>query len=272
MKWIIKHRRSLILGFLLVGSLIGMADFKSRYEWAIIEKSPSAIAFDIYFRGARLLFIATVTYIILTWLYGKWAAYQQLKQEHARAELALLRSQLDPHFFFNTLNNLYGLSVEGSKQAPKMILQLSAMMRYTLYEGTADWVPLQKELDYLQQYIALHKLRYHKQVDINVQVDMGKEEYKIAPLLLIVLLENAFKHGVDRMLNNAYLRVGLKADKQCLTYTVENNFDPTIEPKQGGIGLQNLKKRLALLYPTKHQLELREDTSTFYAQLKLNWI
>ncbi|MBX2871860.1 MAG: histidine kinase [Saprospiraceae bacterium] len=269
MKWILRYRRSILLAALLIVSVIGMGQSKSRYEWAMLKMLPSAYAYEIYFWGFQALFIAITAYIVLSWAYRKWLAYQQLKQEHAKAELALLRSQLDPHFFFNTLNNLYGLSVEGSKQAPQMILQLSDMMRYTLYEGTAEWVPLHRELEYLRKYIALHELRYHKSVDIDVQVDLGEEETKIAPLLLIVLLENAFKHGVEHLVNHAFLRVNLQAHQQALTFTVENNFDPSEKKGARGIGLQNLRKRLELLYPAKHHLEIQQQKDIFFAQLKL---
>ena len=124
-----------------------------------------------------------------------------------------------------------------------MILQLSDMMRYTLYEAAAEWVPLKQELEYLRKYIALHELRYHKSVAIDMQVDLGQEDAKIAPLLLIVLLENAFKHGVEHLLNHAYLKVGLQTQGHELTFTVENNFDPAEHQGTIGIGLKNLRKR-----------------------------
>lgn len=272
MKWMVKYRRAVLLTILLLVGLFGMGQFKSRYEWAALKQLPSAPAYEIYFWAFQALFIAVAVYIVLSWGYGKWLAYQQLKQEHAKAELTLLRKQLDPHFFFNTLNNLYGLSVEGSQRAPEMILQLSDMMRYTLYEAAAEWVPLQKELEYLRKYIALHELRYHKSVDIDLQVDLGKEEAKIAPLLLIVLLENAFKHGVEHLVDHAFLRVDLQACKQQLTFSVENNFDPSEERGTAGIGLKNLRKRLDLLYPAKHHLEIQQKKDIFFAQLKLKLV
>lgn len=246
-----------------------MAEFRSRWEWAALHEQANAQALELYFWAAVALFVGTFAYLVIEWLYRKWLAYQQLKHEYAQAKLALLRSQLDPHFFFNTLNNLYGLSVEGSKQTPGVILKLADMMRYTLYEGSAERVPLHRELAYLRQYIALHQLRYQKEVKIDLEVDVGEHQYEIPPLLLIVLLENAFKHGVERMLDRAFLRIDLAVNQKELVYTVENNFDPDEDVRTSGIGLSNLRKRLDLLYPATHQLNIQKQEDIFFAQLKL---
>ncbi len=264
-----RYGRAFSLTFLLLLSVIGMAEFRSRWEWAALHEHANAQALELYFWAAVALFVGTFIYLVVEWLYRKWLAYQRLKHEYAQAKLALLRSQLDPHFFFNTLNNLYGLSVEGSEQTPGVILQLADMMRYTLYEGSAERVPLKRELEYLQQYIALHQLRYQKEVEIDMEVNIEENEHEIPPLLLIVLLENAFKHGVESMLNRAFLRVGVAVNHKELVYTVENNFDPDEDPKTNGIGLSNLRKRLDLLYPAKHQLEIQKSKDIFFAQLKL---
>lgn len=264
-----QYGRTISIVLLLLLAVIGMAEFRSRWEWAALHQHANAKALELYFWAAVTLFVGTFVYLVVEWLYRKWLAYQQLKHEYAQAKLALLRSQLDPHFFFNTLNNLYGLSVEGAKETPGVILQLADMMRYTLYEGAAERVPLKRELEYLRQYIALHQLRYQKEVEIDMNVEVGEQEYEIPPLLLIVLLENAFKHGVERMLDRAFLHIGVAVHQKELVYTVENNFDPAEDKKASGIGLSNLRKRLDLLYPAKHQLEIEKKEDIFFAQLKL---
>ena len=176
---------------------------------------------------------------------------KSLKAEKMEIELALLKSQINPHFFFNTLNNLYGLAVEKSDKAPEMILKLSDMMRYTIYEGKEKSVFLKDEISYLENFIELHKIRFQKKVDIKFdkQVD---DTIEIAPLLLIILLENAFKHGVESMTEDAYIHINLKTDAKKLFFSVENNFDPQKESGTKGIGLENLKQRLELIYPKQY--------------------
>ncbi|MEL6535962.1 MAG: sensor histidine kinase [Bacteroidota bacterium] len=201
------------------------------------------------------------------WMYEQWRWLQMLKADKADAELTLLKNQINPHFFFNTLNNLYGLSVEKSDQAPAMILKLSDIMRYTIYEGREEYVPLADEVRYLEDYIELHKIRYHKQVAITFRQDL-QHSHRIAPLLLIVPLENAFKHGVDNLAEQAWVTMELSTTATGLRYQISNNYEP-FESEKGGVGLANLKKRLALIYPQQHQLEINQTADTFTLSLDL---
>ncbi len=212
--------------------------------------------------------LATIPIIVALWGYEQWRWIKTLQSDKAQAELALLKSQINPHFFFNTLNNLYGLVVENSKQAPDVILKLSDMMRYTIYEGKKEKVSLEDEINYLKTYIELHKIRYQKEVDIQFmhQVD---GTIQVAPLLFIILLENAFKHGVEKVRAHAYIHLDMKSEGKNITFAIKNNLVGSEAAHSHGIGLSNLRSRLAVIYPDSHELLLVERDNQFEAQLNL---
>jgi hypothetical protein len=205
---------------------------------------------------------------ICLWIYEQWKWIQNLKIGKREAELSLLRSQINPHFFFNTLNNLYALTITKSDQAPEVILKLSDMMRYTIYEGEKETVKLLDEITYLENYIELHKIRYKKSVEIsfNHSVDTS---LKVAPLLFILLLENAFKHGIESLSENAFIHIDLYEDSNFICFDIENNFDPNTENESTGIGLNNLKKRLSLLYKGKHEYSVDVTDNVYKTKLKI---
>ena len=143
------------------------------------------------------------------------------------------------------------------------------MMRYTIYMGKEDVVPLKEEITFLQNYIDLHKLRYHENIDIQFETTLTKE-YQIAPLLFIIALENAFKHGAEKLTKNAYIYLSMKDIEDCLEFTIENNFDKNYKETTPGIGLNNLKERLELLYPKKHLLTIDKFDSVYKLSLKID--
>ena len=214
--------------------------------------------------------ILTLPFIILFfgWIFEKWKWVKSVESKKSKAELSLLKSQINPHFFFNTLNNLYGLTVEKSDEAPEVVLKLSDMMRYTIYMGKEDFVPLKEEVDYLKNYIELHKIRYQKSVDIKFSYS-NVSGYKIAPLLFIIALENAFKHGVEKLTDNAFIHLDLKTIDGNIIFEIENNFEKLNNRSNRGIGLDNLKQRLQLLYPKKHQLAISTNDFVYKLSLKL---
>ncbi len=214
------------------------------------------------------LLIAPVPLLTLLYIYEQWKWLKMLKNEKAAAELALLKTQVNPHFFFNTLNNLYSLTVKQSEKAPEVILNLSEMMRYTIYEGKKDWVPLVDEVTYLQHYINLNQIRHHRKVDVSFQLDID-QEVMIAPLLFIIPLENAFKHGVDSLADNAYIQMSLGINESGIHFGISNNFDRLRTNEERGIGLENLKKRLELIYPDHHKLTIREYEDTYELMLEI---
>lgn len=235
------------------------------------------ILIEDYGENDALIIIALIYFPILFYLAASWVFKQiksiiTLKNEKSKAELALLKSQINPHFLFNTLNNLYGLTVEKSDEAPEVVLKLSDMLSYTIYEGKENLVPLKNEVTYLENYIALHKIRHHENLDIifNSQITGS---YKIAPLLFIILLENAFKHGVERLTENRYIHMDLIAEDDTVLFSIENNFEMNNSPnKTKGIGLENLKERLKIIYPKKSVLNIEQTETVYKATLKINMI
>ena len=232
------------------------------------------ILIDEYGDTDALAFIAIFYFplliiLILRWVFKQTRAILTLKNEKAKTELQHLKSQVNPHFFFNTLNNLYGLVGTDAKKAQDLILKLSDMMRYSIYEGEKDTVSLEEEVEYLKNYIELHKMRYRKEIDIKFINDIS-ENHKVMPLLFIILLENAFKHGVENLRENAYVHINLKSENNQIFFDIENNFDPTIETEHKGIGLNNLKRRLELVYPKKHTLSFTKTADVYKAQLNIN--
>ena len=207
--------------------------------------------------------------IIFSWFFEQWKQMKQLKNEKINTELMHLKSQMNPHFFFNTLNNLYGLTREKSDDAPDMVLKLSNMMRYTIYEGKKEFVSLQNEIEYIENFIELHKIRYHKDVEIRFSKEIDHLTYHISPLLYINLVENAFKHGVEHLTADAYVHLHLVARDKRIIFTVENNYDPDGVAKRSGIGIQNLKRRLELLYPKRHNFTIEQTKNVFKTVLEI---
>ncbi|WBX72306.1 sensor histidine kinase [Tenacibaculum retecalamus] len=216
-----------------------------------------------------LAFYFIVIFItILYWLFKQIRSIIRLKNEKAKTELLHLKSQVNPHFFFNTLNNLYGLMEKDSKER-QMVLKLSDMMRYSIYEGQKDWVSLKDELNYLQNYIELQEIRYHKKSDVQFSHQINNPQAKIMPLLFIILLENAYKHGLENLAENAYIHMNLTESKHEVNFEIENNFETVQNSNHEGIGLVNLKRRLALVYPKKHTLSFDVDTNIYKVKLSI---
>jgi LytS/YehU family sensor histidine kinase len=215
------------------------------------------------------IFFLPIPILFFVWVFEQWKWVQNLKAEKSKTELSLLRTQINPHFFFNTLNNLYALTVKNSKEAPGVILKLSDMMRYTIYEGEKETVKLGDEIDYLNNYIELHKIRYKKSVEIEFKHEIDTN-LSVAPLLYIILLENAFKHGIETLTENAFIHINLYEDADFIYFKIDNNFDPKEINKSDGIGLQNLKRRLSLLYSQKHELIVDKTNNIYKATLKIS--
>ncbi|MEL6969574.1 MAG: sensor histidine kinase [Bacteroidota bacterium] len=215
-----------------------------------------------------LSFMWPLLFFAILWLYEQWKWFRSLQSDKATAELALLKSQINPHFFFNTLNNLHALALEQSKETPEVICQLSDMMRYTIYEGKKDWVRVSEEVAYLQNYIELHEIRQHQKVNITFDEDVTAG-VMVSPLLFIPLLENAFKHGAERLISDAFIDIQLTATHEKIFFQIRNNFDPTetVTKMGGGIGLSNLRRRLELVYPDQHQLDIKREDNIYTATL-----
>jgi two-component system sensor histidine kinase AlgZ len=208
-------------------------------------------------------------HLLSHWMTGQWKLVKQLKNERNNAELMHLKSQVNPHFLFNTLNNLYGLALEKSDQTPGLILKLSDMLRYTIYQGKKDRVLLKDEINYLNDFIQLQQIRYHKPVNITFSHEIEESGLMISPLLLLILLENAYKHGVEKLTEEAFIIIKLEAKQQKMVFEIENNFDKGEQSSNTGIGLQNLKQRLKLIYPDSHQLDMASENGVYSVRLEI---
>lgn len=221
--------------------------------------------YELYFSIAGLFFTAL---ILIPWLIWQVILVVRLRNERKKAELLHLKSQVNPHFFFNTLNNLYGLIKTDPKKAEELVLKLSDIMRYSIYKAQKECVTLEEEVEYLNNYIELHKMRYHKEIDVDFRVDI-KEGHTVMPLLFIILVENAFKHGVENLREKAFVHISLTTADNEIHFEIKNNFDDSIASEGHGIGLHNLKRRLELAYENKYQLRLAQRNGEYLAELRL---
>lgn len=221
--------------------------------------------YELYFLIAALCFTALV---FIPWLVWQVILVIRLKTEQKKTELLHLKSQVNPHFFFNTLNNLYGLIKIDPRKAEELVLKLSDIMRYSIYKAQNEYVTLEEEVEYLNQYIALHKMRYHKTIDVDFQLEI-KEGYRVMPLLFIILVENAFKHGVENLRERAFVHIVLTTADNEIHFKIINNFDESIASEGPGIGLNNLKRRLELAYANEYQLQLAQHHGEYLAELRL---
>ena len=221
--------------------------------------------------------------VIFLGIVAKWFKYwyqqqkgtQKLIEERLQAELKFLKAQVHPHFLFNTLNNLYALTLKQSKDAPEVVLKLSDLLNYMLYDCSADSILLKKEVKLLKDYIDLERIRYGNQLTVNVNIKGQLGSIHLSPLLLLPFVENAFKHGVSEALDESWIDIDLTVGKENLTLKVENSKS-MLESEQDrfeykkGIGLTNVKRRLEILYPEAYELVIHESSDSFLVVLKLS--
>ncbi len=195
-------------------------------------------------------------------------------KEQKENELRHLKAQLNPHFLFNTLNNLYGLSVTESKKLPGLMLKLSELLRYSLYDTNQNYVAVSKELDYITNYVELERIRLSEKTDIQLQIAGDYTDQYIAPLLLIIFVENSFKHFSAAKGQTAFVHVVLTIKDSKLQLQVKNSVDPDYIPKvnksKGGLGLNNVKQRLDLIYPQQYSLKTTKDANFFEVNLTID--
>ncbi len=198
-------------------------------------------------------------------------ATQQLRIEKQQAELNYLKSQTNPHFLFNTLNNIYSLARDKNDLAPESILRLSKILRYMLYEAGGEYIAIEQELKIISDYIALERLRYDESLRINFNYDVEDMKQALPPLLLIPFVENAFKHGVSETRGYPFVDIHLSVKQRQLLFVVKNSAEAFSEDRSSkeNIGLSNLRRQLQLLY-TDYDLSVKQDESLFTATLKIN--
>ncbi len=225
---------------------------------------------DLSFTLAIAFFLLSLPFIIMVEWYRQANAISTLEQEKTVTELQLLKQQINPHFFFNTLNNLYAMSLTQDKATPETILQLSELMRYVIYKGQEEVVPLKLEVKYLQGYLDLQKLRLHKPLDLTFTTDIADEDILVPPLLFIILVENAFKHGIEPAGEDSFLHLHLSQQGQTVHFRCHNSLEKNSPAAEaGGLGLPNLRRRLSVLFPDRHELHLQSSDHDYLAELSL---
>ena len=213
-------------------------------------------------------FLMVITFSFLLKIYNRW---KQTEKEKLVTELSYLKAQMNPHFLFNTLNSIYSLAIqEKSNHTANAIVKLSGMMRYVFRESETDFILLEKEINYISDYIDLQKLRLEDTIDLSFEVSGDTSNKKIAPFLLIHFIENAFKYGVNPE-KKSTVKLSINIVKNELTFIVDNNkVNTTFEASsKNGLGIENTKQRLQLLYPSSHQLIITEKETQFIVFLKL---
>jgi len=223
-----------------------------------------------------------IVFIVITTLLKQsksWFVVNQLQRallekekQRVQQELKALKAQINPHFFFNTLNNIYSMSLDRDERLPGTVLQLSELMRYFLYESKEDLVPLVKEIQMLKDYFALQKIRSNDQLNVQMVIDNQIGQQKIAPLLLITFLENAFKHGAKGETGNTFINLNISMTNNLLNFSLENNKGTVdIIEKTGheGLGLKNVKRRLELIYAGRYDLLIEDKEASFLIKLQL---
>lgn len=238
---------------------------------------------DVVLTGNNLgvVFFPTVFFIVagtifrlITNHFLREREQQQRQAEQLTSELKFLRSQVNPHFLFNVLNNMVALARKKSDLLEPALIKLSGLMRYMLYESGQESVPLDRELEYLTDFIDLQQLRFGTTVAVKADICLPETPFTIEPMLLIPFVENAFKHGVG-WLTGPYINIRLWMEGGSLHFTVENRYNPDRrEPKdqQSGIGLANVRKRLPLLYPNRHQLRITDEQDIYSVHLTLQLV
>ncbi|WP_235297506.1 sensor histidine kinase [Portibacter marinus] len=217
-----------------------------------------------------ILLAGLLFYILFSSVYLLWERKKKTENESVKAELLTLKNQINPHFYFNTLNNLYALIKSDQVQAQRFVLKLSDLMRYTIYKGGQKFVTLEEEMEYLSNYIELQTSRFRRDVHVNFQTEIENTSTKISPLLFIILLENAFKHGVEKLIDGGVVDIKLKETDGQVDFQISNNYDGNGKNKMKGIGLKNLKDSLNLLYPNRHILKLDQFDNQYIAKLRIS--
>lgn len=197
----------------------------------------------------------------------KQREWMNAQQEKMTAELQLLKAQVHPHFLFNTLNNIYSFSLLNSAKTPQLILKLSSLLSYMLYDCKAEEVRLEKEIEIMENYIDLESERYGDKIEISWNVEGDVKNEFISPLLMLPFLENAFKHGISEQIEKCWLSVDISVKKNALLFKVANSKNEFVHYSTNGIGINNVKKRLNLIYPHRHEIRINDEGNFFVVSL-----
>ena len=283
--------------YLLIPKFLKTKNYIFYTFWLLITLSLSAILIqclftfflqtksfaDQFIRMFSTHFFTAAFYVGITSLFKfakDWLQLQemtlritQIEREKLEAELNTLKSQLNPHFLFNSLNNIYSLALTNSPKTPEIILKLSDLMRHVLYESRENFIPVKDELNFLTNFIELQKIRLNNKIDIRYTIEGDIPEMKVIPLIFEPFIDNAFKHGLRNPANSPYLYVTIHFEPKTMRFTTENNFNDahvSQTTKSSGIGLKNIERRLKFLYaPSEYKYEINRTENTFTAILEV---
>jgi two-component system LytT family sensor kinase len=271
------NKKKFLLFFLLELANILLFIFSNYYVTFIFEGGAHPNFLAEFIAEFILILIFLIVSTLLKFMRDSIALQdvelrmKEVEKQKIEAELRALKAQVNPHFFFNTLNSLYSLSLDKSDKAPELILKLSDLMRYVIYESKDDLVPIGKQLEFLQSYVYLERLRADENLLINFEVRGSNFDMKVAPLLYVAFIENAFKHGSKVKQEHPFIHIVFDLEKDDrIVFTIENKVEHFSEKRSaGGFGLSNVKKLLELLYPGRHNLKIVETTSQYSVELTI---
>ena len=270
-RYVILFALMLLFAFVGVGFMVLLLKMFPQFASGqpSIFWSPKSI-----FRALDLVYVASLVVVVkmIQRFFRQERMNERLKAEKIGSELQMLKNQLQPHFLLNTLNNIYGLVLDGDKKAGDALIQLSNIINYMLYDCNVDRTELQKEIDLLKNYLELEKIRYGERLDLSLEVEGDMADHQIAPLLLIPFVENSFKHGVSQSQGKSWVRILIQINGNQFSFQIENSTASTTESTptlKSGIGLENVGKRLRLIYPGAHQLDIGPG-ETFLVNLKID--
>jgi two-component system, LytTR family, sensor kinase len=282
-KFLLTRKNGLFFGLLIISCIFFGLLQRAVYSIQVVQDlclDNSSLAFtpvtvvksliSMYIVAALAIMIKLIKHI-----YKSEKAQQELAQQKLEAELKFLKSQIHPHFLFNTLNNLYALTLKNSPKAPEVVLKLSDLLDYMLYECNSNSIPIEKEIDLIDNYLSLEKLRYGERLDASFNYSVEDMTQDIAPMLILPFVENSFKHGVSLNTEVNYIAIDLTVKHGIMVLKVENSKPNGVPPKtkknplHEGIGLNNVNRRLNLLYKEEFELQIFDEEDSFLIVLKL---
>ncbi|MUP14268.1 hypothetical protein DWB61_04120 [Ancylomarina euxinus] len=261
---------ALLIQFLLIYPLNSFVLEDDGFKSFVLAEWFGFFFFSFIYVGVTSIISVTREWFILQKISSQ---LKDIEKEKLEAELKVLKTQIKPHFLFNSLNNIYSLALDKSDDTATVVLQLSDLMRYILYDCNEKFVDINKELDFSRNYISLHKIRLDENTPINFIVNGHFDGHKIAPLLFEPLIENAFKHGVYGKNSDSFINITFNFDENNqMELVIENSYDPNWSNSKkgsGGIGIQNVISRLELIYPQKHKIEIDKGEKVFKITLSI---
>jgi two-component system LytT family sensor kinase len=275
MRWSLTITVLILMSTIIVGS-IGISVCNHLIVLPLIlhvQSNASVFATaSLLYHSFTLMFVAGVATSIRLFRRQQQSRVREieLQKEKTEAELKYLKGQINPHFLFNTLNNIYSLALKGSDQTSEAILRLSKMMRFVLYEAGSSYIMLKDELALIQDYIKLEKLRYTNRLEIKYSEEVDDPTQQIAPLLLIHFVENAFKHGVSETRAESFVNIDIRLARKSLTLAVSNSKGIMEQDNRKSIGMGNITQQLSILYPN-HKLQIKEDDAEYSVNLSISF-